>query len=131
MPVKRAAMYIKLNDIVVGDNYILPVLRRPKVDGSAEQFDRCMRAAGTTTCGRSRTGTGKREHRRERPMRPEPARGGTTMGKYILRRLIIALPSLLGISLVLFVLLALAPGDPFGELATNPTSRPKCGRHCG
>ena len=29
------------------------------------------------------------------------------MGKYILRRLIIALPSLLGISLVLFVLLAL------------------------
>ena len=36
------------------------------------------------------------------------------MGKYILRRLIIALPSLLGISLILFVLLALAPGDPFG-----------------
>ena len=28
------------------------------------------------------------------------------MGKYILRRLIIALPSLLGISLILFVLLA-------------------------
>ena len=53
------------------------------------------------------------------------------MGKYILRRLIIAIPSLLGISLVLFVLLALAPGDPFGELATNPTFRPKCGRRCG
>jgi peptide/nickel transport system substrate-binding protein len=29
--VKRAAMYIKLNDLVVGDNYILPLLRRPKV----------------------------------------------------------------------------------------------------
>src|SRR3954471_9816020 len=41
------------------------------------------------------------------------------MGKYILRRLVIALPSLLGISLILFILLALAPGDPFGELATN------------
>jgi peptide/nickel transport system permease protein len=37
-----------------------------------------------------------------------------------LRRLLIALPSLLGISLVLFTVLALAPGDPFGELATNP-----------
>ena len=47
------------------------------------------------------------------------------MGKYILRRLIIALPSLLGISLILFVLLALAPGDPFGELATNSNVPPE------
>jgi len=47
------------------------------------------------------------------------------MGKYILRRLIIALPSLLGISLILFVLLALAPGDPFGELATNSNIPPE------
>ena len=42
-----------------------------------------------------------------------------------LRRLIIALPSLLGISLVLFVLLALAPGDPFSELATNTNIPPE------
>src|ERR1700686_4533925 len=47
------------------------------------------------------------------------------MGKYILRRLTIALPSLLGISLILFVLLALAPGDPFGELATNTNIPPE------
>jgi ABC-type dipeptide/oligopeptide/nickel transport systems, permease components len=53
------------------------------------------------------------------------------MGKYILRRLIIALPSLLGISLVLFVLLALAPGDPFGELANNSNVPPEVGRRCG
>jgi peptide/nickel transport system permease protein len=39
---------------------------------------------------------------------------------YILRRLLIAIPSLLGISVVLFTVLALAPGDPFEELATNP-----------
>ena len=42
------------------------------------------------------------------------------MGPYILRRLLLALPSLLGISVVLFTVLALAPGDPFEELATNP-----------
>ncbi len=42
------------------------------------------------------------------------------MGAYILRRLLILLPSLLGISVVLFTVLALAPGDPFEELATNP-----------
>jgi len=42
------------------------------------------------------------------------------VGSYILRRLLIALPSLLGISVVLFTVLALAPGDPFEELATNP-----------
>ena len=42
------------------------------------------------------------------------------MGPYILRRLLIAVPSLLGISVVLFTVLALAPGDPFSELADNP-----------
>ena len=42
------------------------------------------------------------------------------MGSYILRRLLFAVPSLLGISVVLFTVLALAPGDPFEELATNP-----------
>ena len=42
------------------------------------------------------------------------------MSRYLLRRLLIAIPSLLGISIVLFTVLALAPGDPFGELATNP-----------
>jgi peptide/nickel transport system permease protein len=44
---------------------------------------------------------------------------------YILRRLLIALPSLLGISIVLFTVLALAPGDPFEELATNPNVPPE------
>lgn len=42
------------------------------------------------------------------------------MYKYILRRLLQAIPLLFGISLVLFTILALAPGDPFEELATNP-----------
>jgi peptide/nickel transport system permease protein len=49
----------------------------------------------------------------------------TLPGTYILRRLLIALPSLLGISIVLFTVLALAPGDPFGELATNPNIPPE------
>ncbi|WP_441233596.1 ABC transporter permease [Bradyrhizobium sp. 930_D9_N1_4] len=47
------------------------------------------------------------------------------MSQYVLRRLMIAIPSLLGISVVLFVVLALAPGDPFGELATNPNVPPE------
>lgn len=42
------------------------------------------------------------------------------MTKYLIRRLIIAVPTLLGISLILFVILSLAPGDPFSELALNP-----------
>jgi len=42
------------------------------------------------------------------------------LGPYLLRRLLMALPSLLGISVVLFTVLALAPGDPLEELATNP-----------
>jgi peptide/nickel transport system permease protein len=47
------------------------------------------------------------------------------MGAYLIRRLLIAIPSLLGISLVLFTVLALAPGDPFGELASNPNVPPE------
>jgi len=47
------------------------------------------------------------------------------MSQYVLRRVLIAVPSLLGISLVLFVVLALAPGDPFSELATNPNVPPE------
>jgi len=47
------------------------------------------------------------------------------LGSYLLRRLLLMVPSLLGISVVLFTVLALAPGDPFGELATNPNVPPE------
>jgi len=49
----------------------------------------------------------------------------TVMGQYLLKRLLIALPSILGISVILFTVLALAPGDPFEELATNPNVPPE------
>src|SRR5260370_12687542 len=42
------------------------------------------------------------------------------MSRYLLRRLLIAVPSLIGISIVLYTVLALAPGDRCGELATSP-----------
>jgi peptide/nickel transport system permease protein len=47
------------------------------------------------------------------------------MGHYVLRRLLILIPSILGISVLLFTVLALAPGDPFEELATNPAVPPE------
>ncbi|HYE91703.1 MAG TPA: ABC transporter permease [Terriglobales bacterium] len=47
------------------------------------------------------------------------------MSKYVLRRVLILIPVLFGISLVLFTILALAPGDPFEELATNPNVPPE------
>src|SRR3954465_11658400 len=47
------------------------------------------------------------------------------MGRYLLKRLLIAVPSLLGISVIIFTVLALAPGDPFGELATTPAVPPE------
>ena len=49
------------------------------------------------------------------------------MGRHLVRRLAIAVPSLLGISVVLFCVLALAPGDPFEELVTNPNVPPEVG----
>lgn len=47
------------------------------------------------------------------------------MPKYAFRRLLVSVPVLLGISVVLFTILALAPGDPFEELATNPNVPPE------
>ena len=43
---------------------------------------------------------------------------------YLLRRTLIAIPSLLGISIIIFSILAAAPGDPFGQLVTNPNVPP-------
>ena len=43
---------------------------------------------------------------------------------YLIRRLLLAVPSILGISVVLFCVLALAPGDPFSDLATDPSIPP-------
>src|SRR5436190_203303 len=51
------------------------------------------------------------------------------MSRYVVRRLLIAVPVIFGISLVLFTILALAPGDPFEELATNPNVPPEVRMH--
>jgi len=42
------------------------------------------------------------------------------MGQYIIRRTLIAIPTLLVISFVIFAVLALAPGDPLAQFALNP-----------
>ena len=42
------------------------------------------------------------------------------MGQYVLRRVLIAIPTLLLISFILFAILALAPGDPLAQFAQNP-----------
>jgi peptide/nickel transport system permease protein len=47
------------------------------------------------------------------------------MGRYIVRRLLTAIPTLLMISFVLFAILALAPGDPLADFATNPSVPPE------
>jgi peptide/nickel transport system permease protein len=47
------------------------------------------------------------------------------VGRYILRRLLISIPTLLVISAVLFTILALAPGDPMSQFALNPEVPPE------
>ena len=44
---------------------------------------------------------------------------------YLLKRLLVSIPTLVAISLVVFIILALAPGDPMGEFATNPAITPE------
>ena len=46
------------------------------------------------------------------------------MTKYVIRRLFVAIPTLIAISMVIFGILALAPGDPLSEFALNPSIPP-------
>lgn len=43
------------------------------------------------------------------------------MQRYLFRRLLTVIPTLLAISLVIFLVVALAPGNPLGDLASNPS----------
>ncbi|MFO1079399.1 MAG: ABC transporter permease [Reyranellaceae bacterium] len=45
--------------------------------------------------------------------------------QYLIRRLLLVIPALFGISVLLYSVLALAPGDPFSELAANPAVPPE------
>ena len=47
------------------------------------------------------------------------------MTRYVIRRLLTAVPTLLLISFVLFAVLSLAPGDPLAQFATNPAVPPE------
>lgn len=47
------------------------------------------------------------------------------MTRYIIRRLLTAIPTLVAISMVIFTILALAPGDPLSEFAVNPSVPPE------
>jgi peptide/nickel transport system permease protein len=47
------------------------------------------------------------------------------MGRYIIRRLLTAIPTLLMISFVLFAILSLAPGDPLSQFAASPEIPPE------
>ena len=47
------------------------------------------------------------------------------MSRYLVRRLLTAIPTLLLISFVLFAVLSLAPGDPLSQFAANPSVPPE------
>ena len=45
------------------------------------------------------------------------------MNRYLARRLLLMIPILLVTSLVIFVIISLAPGDPLSQFAANPVVR--------
>ncbi|MDQ3811957.1 MAG: ABC transporter permease [Chloroflexota bacterium] len=47
------------------------------------------------------------------------------MGRFLIRRLLLAIPTLFLISFVLFAVLSLAPGDPLSQFAANPAVPPE------
>jgi peptide/nickel transport system substrate-binding protein len=47
-PVKRAALFIRMNDLVVGSNHVIPVVRRPLVSGSLNNLRHVLSAWDNT-----------------------------------------------------------------------------------
>src|SRR5919202_1137199 len=47
------------------------------------------------------------------------------MGRYLVRRVLLSIPTLLLISFVLYAVLSLAPGDPLSQFAANPSVPPE------
>jgi peptide/nickel transport system permease protein len=47
------------------------------------------------------------------------------MGRYLIRRLIQAVPTFFGVTIIVFALINAVPGGPGGELALDPTIRPE------
>src|SRR5680860_171585 len=47
------------------------------------------------------------------------------MGRYLIRRALISIVTLIAISMIIYSVLYLAPGDPLGGLATNPNISPE------
>ena len=47
------------------------------------------------------------------------------MGRYLIRRGLISIVTLVAISAIIYFIIFLAPGDPLGELATNPNVTPE------
>ncbi|MBR0671483.1 peptide ABC transporter substrate-binding protein [Neoroseomonas soli] len=43
-PVKRAALFIRMNDLVVGSNHVIPLVRRPTVSGSLNNLRHVLSA---------------------------------------------------------------------------------------
>ena len=119
-PVKRAAMIIRMNDLAVADN-VLPLIYR----GNA------LRPRQGHACPPQRLGQRPLGHRRLVEGNLSTA-GARAMGAYLLRRLMVAIPSLLGISLnPVHHPGAGARRPPSATWRRTLTSRPRSGSPCG
>ncbi len=47
------------------------------------------------------------------------------MGRYLIRRILVSIVTLIAISMVVFGILAIAPGDPLSGFASNPNVPPE------
>ncbi|MEL6929947.1 MAG: ABC transporter permease [Cyanobacteria bacterium J06600_6] len=47
------------------------------------------------------------------------------MRQFLIKRILITIPTLIAISVIIFTILAIAPGDPLGEFASNPAITPE------
>jgi peptide/nickel transport system substrate-binding protein len=111
-PEKRTTQIKRMVQILYDDVALQPVVHQHPVAAVKNGVQGIVLHAFDANLGAYRTGTARCCRRRR------------AVTRYLARRALLAIPTLLGISLLLFVILSLAPGDPFSDLATNPNVPP-------
>jgi peptide/nickel transport system permease protein len=86
---------------------------------------RCLLIAETVALLRFRNVTRRHAAHSCDGARERGRQGGRPLGRYLIRRILISIVTLIAISVVIYTILALAPGDPLAGFATNPNVPPE------
>lgn len=103
-PARREALFIQANDIIINDVAVIPLIHRRFPNGTSNTLEGIDLTPWDSSLWQ---------------VQDLGAQGAMTA--YLVRRILLVVPVSIVISIVIFAILALAPGDPLSAFATDPS----------